>query len=584
LVDRIASGGMAEIFLARTSGYSGFEKSVVVKRLHPHMSEDSRFVEMLVDEAKITVQLQHINIAQILDLGCVDGQYYIAMEWIDGRDLFAILRELHDRNLNLPSEAAAFLTLEVCHGLHYAHTYRHRLTDEPLEVVHRDISPQNILVSWSGEVKITDFGIVQSRQRMTHTEAGVIKGKFYYMSPEQASGQPVDFRSDIFSAGIVLWEALTATPLYDEVNEAALIRRVQAAEVTPPREIRPDIPEELNAICMKALSRDPQDRWANAREMSQAIAQFLNTRPRPFTKLDLGECLRALFRDLDSADTAETQQPDSIDPVTFDTSETDTNPETVAPNIGEPTLPKMTRRLKPAATIPPKDVPAETASSAEPKTSQKTTPTEGPDPHAQTRRLSLDDIMEASSQITAKRLQAATALASTPTTETPKHVPSTPSDRLGERLKAAIAVAIVIDVILAGIIVWLLANPVTGGKPVPPPSRTSAPTVTKKQVAQSKTTEPSPALESAATSTKPPQSDVTTEDKTNRPAELTVVRPANTERIKLYLNGTLRPLEGDTLNVPSGRYSIRARLLPSGKLTPEQVVILAPGSRKKIKF
>jgi hypothetical protein len=288
---------MAEIYLASSRGFGGFEKSLVIKRLHPHYNDDVSFVQMLMDEARITVQLQHANIVQIFDLGKIGGQYYIAMEYVEGKDLFQVLRELHTAELQMPVEAAAYVAAELCHGLHYAHCKADRKTGDPLEVIHRDISPQNILVSWAGEVKIADFGIVKAAQRSTHTEAGVIKGKFYYMSPEQALGQDIDFRSDIFSAGIVLYEALTATPLYDETNEAQLMRRVQAADFIPPREVRPDVPPALEQICLKALAHDRTDRYQTALEMGRDLSEFIVARGRSFTKVDLGDFMAALYRD-----------------------------------------------------------------------------------------------------------------------------------------------------------------------------------------------------------------------------------------------------------------------------------------------
>ncbi len=296
LLDKIATGGMAEIFLARTRGFGGFEKHLVIKRLHPHYSDDTQFVKMLVDEARISVQLQHANIVQVFDLGRIGGQYYIAMELVEGQDLFHVLRELHQADLQMPVEAAAYIVAQLCHGLHYAHTRRDQHGD-PLQVIHRDISPQNLLLSWNGEVKIADFGIVKARQRSTHTEAGVIKGKFYYMSPEQALGLDIDWRSDLFSAGIVLFEALTATPLYDDDNEAQLMQRVQAGDVRSPREFRTDLSPALEQICMKALATDRQDRYQSALEMSRDLSDFIVARGRSFTKVDLADFLAALYED-----------------------------------------------------------------------------------------------------------------------------------------------------------------------------------------------------------------------------------------------------------------------------------------------
>ena len=579
LVDRIAKGGMAEIFLAHTRGFSGFEKTVVVKRLHPHLSDDPRFVEMLVDEAKITVQLQHVNIAQILDLGTVDGHYYIAMEWVDGRDLFAVLRELHDRQLHLPIEAAAYIAMQICHGLQYAHTYTHRLTNEPLDVVHRDISPQNILLSWSGEVKITDFGIVKARQRMTHTEAGVIKGKFYYMSPEHACGKEVDYRSDLFSIGIVLWEALTATPLYDDVDEAALMKRVQIAQVSSPKQLRADVPPELEMICMRALEVDPNTRWQSAEDMGRALATFLQKRSHPFTKLDLSTCLKTLFQ----------QASPQASPLSVSTM-TPTSSATLAQPADKPTpseagsplqtdsAPETTRPLRPVAAALPIESHAEV--SLQPRASEQ--PANKHDPLAQTRRLSLDDILAASSLVAANPIGASSSMSAAVPSPAIPPTGSHTDDRLDQHLKVALAAAIVIDVILALCVVWLILNP----KPEPTmDERSSAPvTITHSAPLTTKLQTKAQPVAEALPKTSDLQQSPTDAVANNSDAQIKLIRPAGSDGLRLYLNGELRLFKGDKVTVPAGRYSVKARLLPSGKLTDEQIINLAPGKVQSVRF
>ncbi len=295
ILDRIASGGMAEIFLARTKGYGGFEKRLVVKRLHDEYAEDPAFVRMLVDEARITAQLQHANIVQVTDLGMDGPHVYLAMELVDGRDLYQVLKELHSRELLMPLEAACHVVAETCFGLHFAHTRRDPHTGESLQIIHRDVSPQNVLLSWQGDVKLGDFGIVKATVRATQTQVGVIKGKFYYMSPEQSRGGDLDHRSDIFSAGIVLYETLTSSPLYDDTDEAVLMDRVRNGLVRSPREVRPEIPEALEAICMKALAPRREDRFGSAMELARALNAFVSQRNRSFAKVDLADFLSALF-------------------------------------------------------------------------------------------------------------------------------------------------------------------------------------------------------------------------------------------------------------------------------------------------
>ncbi|MCA9524256.1 MAG: serine/threonine protein kinase, partial [Myxococcales bacterium] len=296
LLNRIAVGGMAEVYKAKISGVGGFEKILAIKRLHPNFTEDHQFIKMLLDEAKITAQLTHCNIAQIYDLGLVENQYYIVMEHIQGKDLFQILRKLYTTGIKIPIEAGVFIGMEICSGLHYAHNKRDA-NGRPLGIIHRDISPQNILLSFDGEVKIIDFGIAKAAERFTATETGVIKGKFYYMSPEQAKGLKLDHRSDIFSAGLILYEILTSSLVYTDEDDVTLLHRVQEANIRPPLVVRPELSPMLDKIIMKSLSADPDQRYQNALEMHRSLANYLLTLPSNFGRHDLGEWVRNMFSD-----------------------------------------------------------------------------------------------------------------------------------------------------------------------------------------------------------------------------------------------------------------------------------------------
>lgn len=275
LTQQIATGGMAEIHLAKTRGIEGFEKYVALKMIHPNFSSDDHFVQMLIDEAKISVQLQHGNIAHVFDLGRVGNTYYIAMEFVDGHDLFKILRKSSEQDRYMPIESACFIAKEVCAGLDYAH-HKRDAAGRPMGIVHRDISPQNVLISHSGEVKIVDFGIAKATMRVKQTAVGVIKGKYYYMSPEQAWGDSVDHRTDIFSAGILLYEMLTGQMLYLEEDMNKLLDMVRKADIPPPSTKRPDIPRELDRIVMRALAKKPDQRWQAASDFGTAIERFLH--------------------------------------------------------------------------------------------------------------------------------------------------------------------------------------------------------------------------------------------------------------------------------------------------------------------
>ncbi len=275
LIKQIAVGGMAEIQLARTEGIAGFEKYVAIKMIHPNLSEDEQFIQMLIDEAKITVQLTHVNIAQTFDLGRVGGTYYITMEFIEGCDLYKLLRKGSELEIDTPINIAAFVTKEAATGLDYAHRKKD-VMGVPLEIIHRDVSPQNLLVSSVGEVKVIDFGIAKATMRAQHTEVGVIKGKYYYMSPEQAWGEHLDPRTDVFSIGIILYELLTGQMLYLEEDLHTLLDMVRNANIAPPSTLRRDIPPQLEAIAMKALAKRPNDRYSTAGEMAADLERFLH--------------------------------------------------------------------------------------------------------------------------------------------------------------------------------------------------------------------------------------------------------------------------------------------------------------------
>ncbi len=294
LLRRLAVGGMAEVYIAKARGIGGFEKLVAIKVIHPRYSEDDHFVTMLVEEAKLSVLLTHVNIAQTFDLGCHEETYYIVMELVEGADAYKLLKRAAERPAKIPIDIAAYVAAEMCQGLDYAHRKRD-MTGAPLSIVHRDISPQNVLISFAGEVKIVDFGIAKAALRSGNTEVGVIKGKYYYMSPEQAWADPVDSRSDIFSTGIVLHELLTGDMVYKEDNLPNLLDRVRKADIAPPSRLRPDVPLELDEIVMRALAKHPEERYESAHDFGQALTQFLYGYLPSFTPSRLAGMMGQLF-------------------------------------------------------------------------------------------------------------------------------------------------------------------------------------------------------------------------------------------------------------------------------------------------
>lgn len=270
LVDRIATGGMAEIFKAKSYGRGGFENLLVIKRILPHVGANEDFVDMFVDEAKVSVALQHPNIVRVYDFGQILENYYIAMECVEGKDARNVLRKLAKTQRFLPVEFAAFIAHETCRGLYYAHT-KVDAHGQPFGIVHRDISPSNVLCGYEGQVKIADFGIAKAASNAYQTRDGVLKGKFEYMSPEQAEGKPLDARSDQFAVGILLWEMLTGHRLFKTDNDIATLKKIQAVDVEPPTALRPDVPDQLEQIVMRALSADPDHRFPDAAAMADAL-------------------------------------------------------------------------------------------------------------------------------------------------------------------------------------------------------------------------------------------------------------------------------------------------------------------------
>jgi serine/threonine protein kinase len=270
----LGKGGMAEVYLAQSHGVSGFQREIALKVIHPHLSNDQEFVQMLIDEANLSAQLNHANIVHIHHLGNEDGLYYIAMEFIDGCDVYQALVSYEQLEKTFPYEVAAWIAHEACAGLYYAHTRTHQ-NGLPLNIIHRDISPQNIQLSKEGDVKIVDFGIAKADQRQNHTQQGIIKGKYSYMSPEQAWGDQIDHRSDIFSLGICLYEMIAGEVLYDAEDGLGLLEQVRLAQIPNLRALHPNLPIDLERIVYRSLNAEPQDRYRDAEEMRKELASYL---------------------------------------------------------------------------------------------------------------------------------------------------------------------------------------------------------------------------------------------------------------------------------------------------------------------
>ncbi|MEZ4368410.1 MAG: serine/threonine-protein kinase [Kofleriaceae bacterium] len=294
LLDRISVGGMAEVFKAKSYGVEGFEKVIAIKRILPSIGEDREFIKMFVDEAKIVGQLAHANICQIFELGRIDGSHFIAMEFIWGKDLLQIQNRLRKLGQPLAPAMSAYLIAKACEGLDHAHRKKDAM-GRPLEIVHRDCSPQNILVSYEGEVKVIDFGIAKAASRSSRTMAGVLKGKFSYMSPEQVRGLPLDRRSDIFALGTVLYECVTGEKLFQAETDFATLEKVRNVDVASPRSVNPAVPPELERIILRALARDAEDRYPWCSDLAADLQQFLMSQDVVYTAKTLASWLRETF-------------------------------------------------------------------------------------------------------------------------------------------------------------------------------------------------------------------------------------------------------------------------------------------------
>lgn len=286
VIERIAAGGMAEVFRAESAGLEGFKKKVAIKRVLPHLSEKREFINMFLDEARLSAYLGHSNCVQVFDIGKGDNAYFIVMEFVDGADLKALIEHMKAIGASFPVEEACLICVRVCEGLAYAH----ELTDDhgrALHIVHRDMSPPNVLLTRHGEVKIADFGLAKANSQLEQSQPGIIKGKFGYLSPEAALGRDVDHRTDLFAIGIMLWELLAGRRLFQGKTDLETVRQVQRADVPDIRAINPNVPESVVRVLARALAANPDERFQSAREFGDALNNVLFDLPRAVSSFDL---------------------------------------------------------------------------------------------------------------------------------------------------------------------------------------------------------------------------------------------------------------------------------------------------------
>lgn len=297
LLEKLATGGMAEVFLARAPSAGGIGKFVAIKRILPQFADSPEFIDMFKDEAKIAINLNHSNIVSIHEFGVENEQFFLVMDYVEGRNLRQILNKMKKSGASFSIDQVIYMTKEIAAGLDHAHRCLDGTTGKPLNITHRDMSPQNVMVSFEGELKIVDFGIAKAESQIETTRAGTLKGKFGYMSPEQAEGHQVDLRTDIFSLGIVLWELLANDRLFISNNEINTLRKIRDCQIPSLRKLNPNIHSELERIATKALTKDRNLRYQTAAALHRDLNRFLNRQYPDFSPHDFAVSIKSLFSD-----------------------------------------------------------------------------------------------------------------------------------------------------------------------------------------------------------------------------------------------------------------------------------------------
>ncbi|HKU39529.1 MAG TPA: serine/threonine-protein kinase, partial [Polyangiales bacterium] len=291
VIKRLEAGGMAEVYLGEATGVEGFKKRVAIKRVLPHLAQNENFIRMFLDEARLSARLNHANIVSVFDISAREDTYFLIMEFVDGANLKKILESLHRRGQRFPLPEAIYVCAEAARGLSYAHEL-HDENGHPLGIVHRDISPPNIMVTKNGEVKVADFGLAKAGTQLSQTDPGVVKGKFSYLSPEAAFGKEVDARADIFSLGIVLWEMLAGRRLFLGETDYATVKLVQQANIPRLSPLNPQVDDTFEEILLRALARDPEQRFQSAADLGDALSQYLFSRELKVTSRDVASLVR----------------------------------------------------------------------------------------------------------------------------------------------------------------------------------------------------------------------------------------------------------------------------------------------------
>ncbi len=298
LLERLAAGGMAEVYLAKSVGAGGIGKFVAIKRILPQYSDNEEFISMFKEEAKLVMNLNHGNIVSIFDFGIEHSQFFLVMEFVEGQNLRQVLNHMKKIGKYFSIDQIVHVAKEVASGLDHANRCMDASTGRLLNITHRDMSPQNVMLSFEGEVKVVDFGIAKAENQIEQTQVGTIKGKFGYMSPEQAEGQSVDARTDIFSLGIVLWELLAKDRLFTAQNEQAVLKKIKECQIPPIRQLNPAVQPELEKILLKALTRDRNLRYQSAENFAKDLSKYLNTNFPDFSKQEFSKFMKQVYSDM----------------------------------------------------------------------------------------------------------------------------------------------------------------------------------------------------------------------------------------------------------------------------------------------
>ncbi len=555
LVRKLATGGMAEVFLAKAAGPMGFEKDLVVKRILPHLAEDPRFVEMFLAEAKLAARLNHANIVQIFDFGEEHGEYFLAMEYVDGPNLRMLARRAFQSGTPIPYALIARIVALICEGLAFAHELEDPQTGEPLGLIHRDISTDNILVSQTGGVKVVDFGIAKAVNGSQHTQAGVLRGKVAYMSPEHLRGTPLDSRTDIYALGVVLFELVAGRKPFEASSDVLLLQSVLYDAPTDVRTLRDDVPATLVAIIEKALAKDREARYQNCGEMQADLERFLFEHGKPVG----AQQIAALVKQFVSATPGEKVERAA------------SNPSLPVASTEQPPR----RSLTPALPSEPRSRKAETVVARQ--------PTSPP--------------------------QAETVVARQPTSPSQAEPPRTEGKSIPIPLR--IAVGLLMLLVGAGVIWWSLPRPVdapsSAVRVAAPPTVVSSPNVQAPQQPavepQPPTVEPPPPSvaptvaenpEASGAEDPPAEAEPGDEPEEQEPQETVAPAVAGASatlevesnlRAHVRVNGKVVGRTPLTLPVKPGRMRVEVSgITRAGRFDKEQVVEVRTGQRRKVSF